>query len=186
MMVLKTMDNRKDHSRFILWVMGPTSSGKTTLSHHIVEYLRMNGKSAVQYDGDEVRKFFGTDHSFSKSDRLKVVQTLVYLANKSLDAGLNVVVSALTANEDARNYVRKNTKNLIVVYLKCSIEKCIARDSKGLYKKAIEGEIKTLIGFNSKYIPMKDPDIVLNTETKTPACCVSELMKRLIELGIRM
>ena len=180
------MNNWTGHDRFVLWIMGPTSSGKTTFAQAMLAHLRANGKSAIHYDGDEVRNFFGADHGFSDSDRLKVVKTLVHLANKAIGVGLNVVVSALTANEDARVYVRKNTNNLIVVYLDCSIEKCMKRDPRGLYKKAMEGDIQTVIGFNTKYVAPKDPDIFIDTETKSVGQCVCDFIEQLREFDIEI
>ena len=175
-------DLNKD-AEFVLWIMGPTSSGKTTLATHIINYLRKNGKSVIHYDGDEVRNFFSENFGFSPSNRLKVVSTLVHLANKALDAGICVVVSALTANNDARDYVRKNVRNLILVYLDCSLEKCMERDPKGLYEKAINGEIHTLVGFNTRYLPIENPDIVLDTEVKSPEDCLHDLMGHLLNYG---
>jgi adenylylsulfate kinase len=73
-------------------------------------------------------------------------------------------VSALTAHQSARDYIEDKLPNLQIGYVKCSIETCSARDPKGLYAKAKNGEIATLIGYNTKYIPPTNPDIVLDTE----------------------
>ena len=93
---------------------------------------------------------------------------LVHLANKANDAKLNVIVSALTANQDARSFVIDNVNNLIIGYVKCSIDECIRRDPKGLYNKAKKGEIDTLVGFNQEYPEPDNPDIILETEKKSP------------------
>ena len=90
------------------------------------------------------------------------------MANKAADAGLNVIVAALTANENARNYVSENVRNLIVGSIECPITLCAERDPKGLYAKAKRGEIDTLIGYNTEYTPPENPDIVLDTGQKTP------------------
>ena len=95
---------------------------------------------------------------------MRVVSTLTHLANKATEAGSNVVVSALTANLDSRDYVRDNANNVLFCYIECSIETCAKRDPKGLYSKAREGKINTLIGYNSKYIPPENPEIVVNTD----------------------
>ena len=90
---------------FVLWLMGPTSGGKTTIAEHLLERLRAAGSPSMHFDGDEVRNFFGDTLGFKASDRQRVVGTLVHLANKTAEAGVNVIVSALTANEDARRHV---------------------------------------------------------------------------------
>lgn len=160
----------------VLWLLGPTSAGKTTLATRIVADLRRLAIPAIHFDGDEVRDFFGADLGFGAESRLRVVSMLVHLANKTADAGLHVVVSALTAGEDARAYVRVNVHNLTLGYVACSIQTCAQRDPKGLYRKAMNGEIDTLVGYNTEYRPPECPDLVLDTERY----CLDELVKRVI------
>jgi adenylylsulfate kinase len=170
------------NNKHILWIMGPTSSGKTTIANQIIINQREKGLLYIQYDGDEIRDCFGSGIRFEKSERLRVVRTIVHLANKSREAGMNVVVSALTANEDARLFIKDNVHNLVIVYLDCSINQCIKRDPKGLYKKAISGEIETLIGYNSEYLPPKNPDIIVNTEKQTLEQCVNIIINEINDL----
>ena len=160
----------------VLWLLGPTSAGKTTLATRVVEDLRECGVAAILFDGDEVRDFFGADLGFGPESRLRVVSVLVHLANKAAEAGLQVVVAALTAGKDAREYVRANVRNLTIGYVCCSIRACAQRDPKGLYRKAMRGEIDTLIGYNSEYQPPDNPDLVLDTESNT----VDELSARIV------
>lgn len=159
----------------VLWLLGPTSAGKTTLATRVVDDLRKSGVPVIFFDGDEVRDFFGKELGFGVHSRLRVVSVLAHLANKAADAGLHVVVAALTAGEDARDYVRENVRNLTVGYVFCSIQRCAQRDPKGLYGKAMRGEIDTLIGYNSEYRPPDNPDLVLDTEAYT----VGELAARI-------
>ena len=159
--------------------MGPTSSVKTTIGEHLLERLRAAGSPSMHFDGDEVRNFFGEDLGFEVSDRQRVVATLVHLANKTSAAGVNVIVSALTASEDARRLVLDTVKNLIIVYVKCSIETCAERDPKGLYVQAKNGKIDTLIGVNSDYLPLDSPDLVIDTENLSPAEAVDAIIKHL-------
>ena len=149
---------------FILWLMGPTSGGKTTLAEYCTEQWRAVDVPVIHFDGDEVRDFFGGDHGFRPEDRMRVVNTLIHLANKANDAGVNVVVSALTANPDARAQVARDVRNLVVGYVECPIDVCAARDPKGLYARAKAGEIETLIGWNTPYDPPENPDLVLKTD----------------------
>lgn len=159
----------------VLWLMGPTSSGKTTIAKSFVKQLQGKGCPVLHYDGDEVRDFFGDSLGFASSDRLRVVKTLVHLANKGVDGNVNVVVSALTANQDARDYVDKFLKNKKVVLIKCAIEICAKRDPKGLYKKALNGEIDTLIGFNAEYKEPELTDLIIDTEN----CSIEDSLQSL-------
>ena len=169
--------------RFALWLMGPTSSGKTTIAELLLGRLRSAGVAAMHYDGDEVRDFFGDSLGFEPADRLRVVSTLTHLVNKSLEAGLNVVVSALTANEDARIHIGTVIENLIIIYVKCPISVCAARDPKGLYLMADNGEIDTLIGRNSEYQPPAAADLVVETDVLSPVEAVEAVIGYLIESG---
>jgi len=152
------------HLGHVLWLMGPTSSGKTTLAQHCVSQWRDMGRVVLHFDGDEVRDFFGDGHGFDPKDRLRVVMTLALLANKVSEAGVMCIVSALTAHDDARAYIAEHIPSLITGYVDCSIEECARRDPKGLYARAREGKIDTLIGWNTPYIPPENPALILNTQ----------------------
>lgn len=168
---------------FILWMMGPTSSGKTTLAEALTKALRDNGTKIIHFDGDEVREMLGPALTFESKDRLRVVNTLIYLSNKALEAGVNVVVSALTANPDARACVFGKVKNLIVAHIDCSIEECARRDPKKLYKQAKNGVIDTLIGFNSEYTPPENKAFTINTMKGNKDDCLNEVIGNLISMG---
>lgn len=176
-------DRSADVAGFALWLMGPTSSGKTTLAELLCARLRHDGIAVINYDGDEVRNFFGEEHGFSAADRLRVVSTLVHLANKATAVGINVVVSALTANDGARSLVREKVSGLITGYVKCPIEVCAERDPKGLYAKAKSGEIDTLIGVSSQYRAPENPDIVIDTEALSPGLAVDAIVDYLRQAG---
>lgn len=158
-----------------LWLLGPTSSGKTTLARALAERLRSQGRPCLWYDGDEVRDFFGPDLGFKPDDRLKVVRTLCHLANKGSHEGIAVIVSALTANPEARELVFSSVERLALVGVCCSVEVCAQRDPKGLYHKAKKGEINTLIGFNTPYTLPERCDLVLSTQSRSVEECVKEL-----------
>ncbi len=175
----------------IIWIMGPTSSGKTTLAEGLIKEMRGAHIKSITFDGDEVRDFFGKDHGFEPADRLRVVSTIVHLANKAREAGLVVVVSALTANQDARDYILEQLDEHLIVYIDCSIKACAKRDPKGLYALAKKGAIDSLIGFNNNYAPPENPDIVIETESETreeSISCLFEYLKErhpIIEKGIK-
>ncbi len=146
-----------------IWLMGPTSSGKTTISKKLVDFLHKSNFLIVHYDGDEIRNLFGEGFNFTEKNRFLVIKTLVYLANKANQSGIPAIISALTAHKNAREYVKANIKDLCTVYIECPINVCSERDPKGLYAKAKRGEINTLIGYNSNYVPPRKPNITINT-----------------------
>ncbi len=160
---------RKDKSQTttkkgqVLWLMGPTASGKTTIAEKTVNEFMNGNLIFTHYDGDEIRNLMGSQLAFSDDDRLLVVKSLVYFANKSTENGINVIVSALTAGEKAREYIQKHVDNLNIIYIDCNIEECINRDPKQLYHRAINGEIDTVIGYNTPYYPPEDYALKINS-----------------------
>jgi adenylylsulfate kinase len=168
---------------FVLWLMGPTSSGKSTLSNAVAERLRELGAPIIHFDGDEVRDFFGDNLGFKPEDRLRVVGTLIHLADKVSKAGTNVIVSALTANPDARKLLNENLGQAAIGFIQCSMDTCAARDPKGLYAKAKSGEIDTLVGYNTEYPALENPDIVLDTENDPLDALVGQTIEYLHRSG---
>jgi adenylylsulfate kinase len=146
-----------------IWIFGPTSSGKTTIANALLKRMRDIGEKAILYDGDEIREIFHSDFGFTEKDRLKVVNTLIYFANKSTRAGVFAIVSALTANQSARASMRRNLDTIVDVYLDCPIDTCIERDPKGIYRKAIRGEIDTVIGYNLPYLKSNEACLTIDT-----------------------
>ena len=161
---------------FTAWLMGPTSSGKTTISEAVMKAIIKDKINIIHYDGDEIRNLFGKDFGFSEENRSIVIKTLVYLASKANASGISVIVSALTGHLSARKFIKSNIINLKTIFVNCPIKVCAARDPKGLYAKAKNKEIDTLIGFNSKYIPPSNPDLVLNTNKFTIEENVNQLI----------
>jgi len=169
----------------VLWLMGPTSAGKTTLAKAFTERLRNSGSMPVlHWDGDQVRDMIGDSLDFSSDSRLRVVRALAVLADATSQAGVLTVVSALTAHEDARGLAREMLPRLVVVYVHCPVETCMARDPKGLYARAEAGEIDTLIGYNSQYVPPDNPDLELDTSMTDADDCVDRLIEFLDRRGI--
>lgn len=148
----------------ILWLMGPTSAGKTTLARALQQRLRdAHAMAVAHWDGDQVRDMLGPTLDFTAASRLRVVDMLATLAGVTSRAGVFTIVSALTAHDDARQLIRQALPDMLVGYIHCPVELCAERDPKGLYGRAKRGEISTLIGYNSAYVPPADPDIEIDT-----------------------
>lgn len=164
----------------VVWILGPTASGKTTIAKNLAERLKRSQIPVLTLDGDEIRSLFGPNLSFAPNDRMKVVSTIVHHVKKAVQLGQNVIVSALTAHEEARAFVRENIANVTIVYLDCPIGICAERDKRGLYESAFKGEIETLIGVNTAYEPPKQYDIKINTNEISPGGCVNKLLRYLL------
>jgi adenylylsulfate kinase len=167
----------------VVWLLGPTAAGKTTIAEALTRRLGERAVPVIHFDGDEVRGWFGPDLGFAATDRLRVVGTLARLADKCRAAGLYVVVSALTAHADARAYVRDHVENLVMAYVRCSLETCAARDPKGLYAQARRGEIDTLIGHDGDYAPPEHPDLILDSDAGSVDDLVAAAEEYLVAQG---
>ena len=166
------------NSASVIWMMGPTSAGKTTLANALVNNLREAGLGpVVHWDGDQVRDLMGDQLGFSAESRMQVVRALATLAETTSKSEVLTIVSALTAHQDARQLVEQMLPDLIRVYVHCPIEDCAERDPKGLYRRAKAGEIDTLIGYNSRYEPPVNPDFEIDTSTTDVAGCVDLLIE---------
>ena len=162
----------------VLWLMGPTSAGKTTLASAFTEKLRRAGSMPVlHWDGDQVRDMIGDSLDFSSDSRLRVVRGLAVLAEATSNAGVLTVVSALTAHDNARGLIRALLPRLLIVYVHCPLETCMERDPKGIYEMAKTGKIDTLVGYNSQYVPPDNPDLEIDTSSADVDDCVDRLIE---------
>ncbi len=169
----------------VVWLMGPTAAGKTTLASALSDRLRTQmNMPVVHWDGDQVREMLGDTLDFSPESRLHVVRTLAALATSTSEAGVLTVVSALTAHDDARRLIRETLPRLLIVFVTCPLETCMARDPKGLYRQAAAGEIDTLIGYRSDFTPPPTADLELDTSSETIDACVQRLADFLGRRGL--
>jgi len=145
-----------------IWICGLPSSGKSTIATML--YNTMDNVELL--DGDVIRKNLST-LGFTKNDRLdniKRIRWLCCLLNKN---GIDVIVAVITPYEEMRAENRRQIKNYIEIWSKLSIEECIKRDVKGLYKKAQAGLINNMTGINDPFEDLLNPDIICNTDIET-------------------
>jgi adenylylsulfate kinase len=162
----------------IMWLMGPTSAGKTTLAIALMQWIQQRGLTpVVHWDGDQIRDLMGPQLGFSAESRLQVVRGLVAVSDTTSKSGILTIVSALTAHQDARELVAEMLPNHIKVHVHCSIDICAERDPKGLYRRAKTGEIDTLIGYNTVYEPPVDVDLSVDTSAATIDGCVGQVIE---------
>jgi adenylylsulfate kinase len=154
----------------VIWLTGLPGSGKTTIANNLELKLRRRGAKVELLDGDVVRKQLSPDLGFTKEDREKHAMRVVYLCKLLSRNGILSIVSLISPYREFRRYARSeiNTdNNFVEVYVNCSLETCIARDPKGLYKKALAGEIKDLTGLQDPYEEPQNPEIIVYTEQES-------------------
>ncbi len=152
---------------YTLWFTGLSGSGKSTLSEKVAAELRKRGLRLELLDGDEVRTHLSKGLSFSKEDRDINVKRIGYVCKLLTRNGVWAISAAISPYRDVRDFNREQIKNFIEIYVECSIEKLAERDVKGLYKKALAGEIKNFTGISDPYEPPFDPEIKVSSEKET-------------------
>lgn len=169
----------------IIWLTGLSGSGKTTLSSLLKEKLVSDGYTVEWYDGDRVREELKIVSDFSKEGILKNNYEVINRINKVKEKADFILISLISPYQEVRNYARKIFgKKYFEVYIKCDKKTLIERDTKGLYKKALNGEIDNLIGFNDKipYEEPDNPDLVLETNLISPDSALKILYEQLPNL----
>ncbi|HEU24895.1 MAG: adenylyl-sulfate kinase [Athalassotoga sp.] len=175
----------KVKSGFVLWFTGLSGSGKTTLSKSVEERLKGMGIPHVQrLDGDIIRKELTKDLGFSKADRDENIRRVGFVAKLLSDNGIPTLCAFISPYKDVRNEVRQKCANFIEIFVKCPIEVLIERDPKGLYKKALNGEISNFTGIDDPYEEPENPEITVDTSVESVEESTEKIISYLAEKGL--
>jgi adenylyl-sulfate kinase len=167
---------------FTVWFTGWSGSGKTTLAKALENELKKRGIRNVQrLDGDIVRKDLTRDLGFTKEDRDENIRRVTFVADLLSNNGVATLVSFISPYIEARDNARKRCRNFVEVYVKCSKEELIKRDVKGLYKKALAGEIENFTGISDPYEEPPNPEVVVETDKKNIEECLEKIISVLEE-----
>ena len=168
---------------FVIWCTGLPSSGKTTIASMLEPKLKQFGLNAEILDGDILRKELSPDLGFSKEDIYTHARKVIFLCKLLQQNRIVSIVSAVSPHKEIRNFIRREVGNFVEVYVKCSLDTCIKRDCKGLYKKAINGKMHNLIGLQIPYEEPVNPEVIANTEYDSCDNIVNKIISKLKELG---
>ncbi len=173
---------------FTLWFTGLSGAGKTTLTNEIVPQLKARGVKVEVLDGDEVRTNLSKGLGFSKEDRDTNIRRIGYVARLLSRNGVGVIVAAISPYKEIRDEVRKdveaNGAAFIEVFVKASLDTLVQRDVKGLYKKAIAGEIANFTGVSDPYEAPVNPEILVSSDTESIADSAAKIIDHLEESGL--
>ncbi len=169
---------------FTLWFTGLSGSGKSTLSARVAAELRARGEKVEVLDGDEVRAHLSKGLTFSKDDRDTNVHRIGYVCHLLTRNGVWAISAAISPYRNVRDDNRKLIGNFIEIYVQCSIEKLAERDVKGLYKKALAGEIPHFSGVSDPYEPPLNPEVSVSSETETVDQSLAKILGYLESKGI--
>ena len=162
-----------------VWFTGLSGAGKTTLGRMLVDELRTRGVITERLDGDVVRRGLCRDLGFSAEDREKNIERVVFVVQILNRNGVSVVASFITPYLRMRCYCREQIDRYVEVYVRCPLDVLIRRDSKGLYRRALTGELSGFTGVSDLFEEPENPDLIVDTEQETPAESLSKILKML-------
>lgn len=168
---------------FTLWFTGLSGAGKSTISEIVERQLRERGQRVERLDGDIVRTHLSKGLGFSKEDRDENIRRIGFVCQLLSRNGIAAIAAAISPYREIRDEVRGKIDNFVEVYVECPLETLVERDVKGLYKKALAGEIKNFTGVSDPYEPPTNPEIVVKTSQQTPQQSAAIIMTKLESLG---
>jgi adenylyl-sulfate kinase len=172
---------------FTLWFTGLSGAGKSTLSTPVADRLRELGHQVEILDGDVVRTNLSKGLSFSKEDRDINIRRIGFVSNLLSRNGVVAITAAISPYREVRDEVRKMITNdgagFVEVFVKCPIEVLAERDVKGLYKKALAGELKNFTGVSDPYEEPVNPEVVIDSSKEQVHESVEKILGRLRDLG---
>jgi adenylyl-sulfate kinase len=169
---------------FTLWFTGLSGAGKTTLARIVETELRGRGHNVEVLDGDVVRTNLSKGLGFSKEDRDTNIRRIGFVCDLLARNGVVAIAAAISPYRDVREEVRKTIGSFVEVYVKCPIDVLAERDVKGLYKKALAGEIKNFTGIDDPYEEPLSPEVVIQTDTETPEQSAARILTTLEALSL--
>ena len=157
------------HKAYLLWFTGLSGSGKSTLANLVEIELHKKGISTYILDGDNIRQGINKDLSFAPEDRTENIRRIAEISNLMLDAGVVTFAAFVSPYSKDREAVKQivGPDNFIEIFVNTSLEQCVRRDVKGLYKKARAGEIKNMTGISAPYQAPINPDVEVVTDDQT-------------------
>ena len=169
---------------FTVWLTGLSGAGKSTIATLLGEELRRRNHAVEILDGDEVRKNLSAGLGFSREDRDANVRRIGWVAAMATRHRAAVIVAAISPYRELRDEIRRQIGSFVEVYVKCPLDVLTRRDPKGLYRKAIAGEIGNFTGISDPYEEPLNPEIVLETNAQSPAESTRKLVDALARLGL--
>jgi len=172
------------HMGFTLWFTGLPCSGKSTLAQLVAVELERRGYGTEILDGDVVRTHLTKGLGFSKADRDENIRRIGFVCKLLSKHGAVAIAAAISPYRNIREEIRSTIENFVEVHVKAPIEVCITRDVKGMYRKALAGEIKNFTGIDDPYEAPIAPEVIVETAKETPEDSTTRILTRLEQLSL--
>lgn len=173
----------KNERGAVVWLTGLSGAGKSTIATALEPRLRALGLRVESLDGDVVRTHLSKGLGFSREDRETNVARIAFVAHLLQRNGVTVLVSAISPYRATREAARALIRDFVEVHVAPPLDECIRRDVKGLYAKALAGEIPAFTGVSDPYEAPLSPELVVDTSRVSVAAAVEQVVDRLRALG---
>ena len=169
---------------FTVWFTGLSGAGKSTIAEMLYHELKARGMKTEILDGDEVRKNLSKGLGFSKEDRDTNILRIGFVANLLTRNGVATICCPISPYKETRDACREQIGEFVEVYVHATVEEIAAhRDPKGLYKKALAGEITGFTGVDDPYEVPEHPELVIDTESEGPQASLQHVLDTLAARG---
>jgi len=173
---MKIRWGKKKIEPFNLWFTGLPLSGKTTIADKVYKELKKIDIPLERLDSKDIRDVV-PDIGFSREDRNRHMHRIGHLIKTLQNNSISTVASFVSPYRESRKAIREKVHNNIVVYVKADVESCKKRDYKGVYKKAIKGELQNFTGVNDVYEEPQHAEIVIDTDVMSADEAVELIVK---------
>ena len=169
---------------FTLWFTGLSGAGKSTLANLLAQELLQRGHRVEVLDGDEVRTNLSKGLGFSKEDRDINIRRIGYVCKLLARNGVIAISAAISPYREVRDEIRAQHQCFFEVYVKCPLDTLVERDVKGLYRKALNGEITNFTGVSDPYEETFNPELVVESHRESPDQSLRRLIHTLEQAGL--
>jgi len=172
------------HKGCAVWFTGLSGAGKSTVSTLLHQRLRAAGAKVELLDGDIVRTHLSKGLGFSREDRDENIRRIGFVCELLSRNGVIVIAAVISPYREARDSVRSQIPNFVEIFMECPMNVLVERDVKGLYKKALAGEIEHFTGISDPYESPESPELTIHSAQETPQQSVDRVWLTLKSLGL--
>jgi adenylylsulfate kinase len=169
-------------SGFVIWLTGMTGAGKTTLANHLGKRFSAAGRPAEVIDGDSATEILTRGLGVTKEDRDTAVRRIGAVSRMLVRHGAVVVVGSLSPFREARDAVRRDVRRFVEVFVDAPMETLLARDTEGMYRKALAHELTNVAGIDDPYEPPTHAELVVRTDQEKPDSALGRLFQKLVDM----
>jgi adenylylsulfate kinase len=177
------MQERRIRDAFAVWITGLPASGKSTIAANLTAQLSDRGVDVALLESDELRKILTPHPRYDPEERDIFYRQMVYVGVLLTQHGVPVIFDATANRRVYRDWARQQISKFVEVYVECPLATCIARDPKGIYRRACEGGAETVPGLQTEYEVPEKPEVVLQGDREAPEDAARRVITKLAEMS---